>query len=446
MQKLNVAVIGSGIAGLSAAWLLSKSHNVTIFEKEDHIGGHSNTQIAETTNEAIPVDTGFIVYNEENYPNLTALFDHLDVQTSASNMSFSYSLDNGVYEYSGAGLPGLFAQRSNLVRLKHWGMLRDIQRFFSSAAHTINKYPQDTTLGTFLDQEKYGRTFCEDHILPMAAAIWSSPASDIRTFPARSFIDFYANHGLLKIKNRPQWRTVSGGSFEYVKQIVADGKFSVVTNCQIASVKRYSNSVLICDDSGNRSYFDQVVFACHGDVALRLLENPTSQEEKILGNFRYSDNKVVLHCDNRFMPIRRSLWSSWNYTKRSENAGKSKESSTAITYWMNLLQPLKTHTDLFVTVNPNDEICPSKRFYQTNCRHPLMDLNATSAQKHLWDLQGKNCSWYCGSYFGYGFHEDALQSGLAVAEELGGLKRPWKVNNDSGRIHRTTSTFLKAAE
>lgn len=446
MNKLNVAVVGSGIAGLSAAWLLSKSHNVTIFEKDEHTGGHSNTQVAETASESIPVDTGFIVYNEKNYPNLTALYEHLDVKTSASNMSFSYSLDRGTYEYSGAGLPGLFAQRSNLVSVKHWGMLRDIQRFFGNATLAIENYPSDTTLGTFLDREKYGKTFCEDHILPMAAAIWSSPASDIRSFPARSFIDFYANHGLLKIKNRPQWRTVAGGSREYVKQVVSDGNFTVKNNCRITSVKRSSNLVEIRDAAGNRSHFDQVVFACHGDVALKLLETPTNEEQRILGNFCYSDNEVVLHCDERFMPRRKSLWSSWNYTKRSGRATGGQEASTAITYWMNRLQPLNTSTDLFVTVNPNHEICPSKVFYHTNCRHPLMDQHSANAQKLLWDLQGTKNTWYCGSYFGYGFHEDALQSGLAVAEELGGIRRPWVLTNDSNRIHRKTYAHLEAAE
>ena len=196
---MKIAIVGSGIAGLSAAWLLSKKHIVTVFEKDNHIGGHSNTRLADTPEGSVPVDTGFIVYNEHNYPNLTALFEHLDVPTSASDMSFSYSLDRGKYEYSGDGLAGLFAQRANIVNLKHWGMLRDIQRFFDSAVRAIDSYPDNTTLGEFLSCEKYRETFCEDHILPMAAAIWSSPASDIRSFPARSFIDFYANHGLLKI-------------------------------------------------------------------------------------------------------------------------------------------------------------------------------------------------------------------------------------------------------
>ena len=446
MRKLDVAVVGSGIAGLSAAWLLSKSHNVTLFEKEAHIGGHSNTRVARTPHGPVPVDTGFIVYNETNYPNLTALFDHLDVETSASNMSFSYSLDQGKYEYSGAGLPGLFAQRSNLVKLGHWRMLWDIQRFFKDACQAIENYPANTTLGEFLAGEKYRSTFCNEHILPMAAAIWSSPASDIRAFPARSFIDFYANHGLLKIRKRPQWHTVTGGSREYVRKIIADADFKVRLNCPVKSVKRTYDGVEVRETSGRLSRFDQVVFGCHGDIALKLLETPDPLEQRLLGNFRYTDNKVVLHSDTTHMPRRQTLWSSWNYTRQSAQKHKTSGDNTSITYWMNRLQPLDTDTNLFVTVNPNHEICPSKVFYHTNCRHPLMDVAATVAQTELWQLQGRNRSWFCGSYFGYGFHEDALQSGLAVAEELGGQQRPWVLENDSNRIHRLPTALLEAAE
>ena len=208
MRSLNIAVVGSGIAGLSAAWLLSRKHKVTLYEKESHIGGHSNTQFVETDRERVPVDTGFIVYNEANYPNLTALFDSLDVPTCQSNMSFAYSLDGGRYEYSGTGINGLFGQKTNLVNFGHWRMLKDIKKFFAIATSRIESYPEHTSLGEFLGSERYSRSFCEDHILPMAAAIWSSPADDIRSFPARSFIDFYSNHGLLKIRHRPKWRTV----------------------------------------------------------------------------------------------------------------------------------------------------------------------------------------------------------------------------------------------
>ena len=441
MRKLNIAVIGSGIAGLSAAWLLSKNHHVTLLEKEDYPGGHSNTRTVKTGDGEIPVDTGFIVYNEENYPNLTAFYQHLGVDTSPSNMSFSYSQNEGRYEYSGTGAKGIFGQKSNLFNYGHWHMLRDIRRFFASAPTVIARYSETTTLGEFLDAENYSRAFREDHILPMAAAIWSSPAADIEAFPAKSFIDFYSNHGLLKLRKRPPWRTVTGGSKEYVAKILDDTNITVKLANPVKRVRRLTDKVEIYDQFGVQSY-DQVVFACHGDIALRLIDEPTRAENHVLGEFQYSDNKVILHDDNRFMPKRRHIWCSWNYN----NAKKHERNETSITYWMNRLQPLQTKTDLFVTVNPNQSVDPDRILYQTMCRHPVMDVNSIKAQKELWQLQGVKRSWFCGSYFGFGFHEDALQSGLAVGEDLGGIKRPWTVPNDSGRIQRFNNEYAQAAE
>jgi predicted NAD/FAD-binding protein len=444
MDTQDIAVIGSGIAGLSAAWLLSRRHRVTVFERESHLGGHSNTRTVMLRDGPVAVDTGFIVYNEATYPNLTALFEHLDVPNIESDMSFSFSLDDGVYEYNGTGIQGLFGQRANVVNFGHWRMLRDIRRFFTESPETVLNHDAEISLGDFLERENYSEEFLHRHILPMAGAIWSSPANSMTTFPARSFIEFYANHGLLKIRNRPKWRTVKGGSQEYVSRMIRSAKMAVRTDCEIASVVRHPGFVEIRDVQGNASRFDQVVFACHADVALRLMGDSDRIEQSLLKPFAYSSNPTVLHTDARHMPQRRRLWASWNYLAGSSNeAGRNRSSCT---YWMNRLQKPGTDTDLFVTLNATSEIAPESILYETTYRHPILDTRAIAAQKHLWNLQGHRRSWFCGSYFGFGFHEDALQSGLAVAEQLGGVSRPWDVAEPSGRITVGPGLMLEAAE
>lgn len=439
--KSRIAVIGSGISGLSAAWLLSKTHDVTIFEKCDHIGGHSNTRNVTTASGNIPVDTGFIVYNEKNYPNLTAFFKHLDVPTSESSMSFAYSVDRGRYEYGSGRWSDLFGQPKNIVSLRHWQLLKDIKRFFAEAQSRVETYPASISMGDFLRAEQYSEAFVEDHILPMAGAIWSSPAETMEGFPARSFLEFYSNHGLLQVYERPQWRSVLGGSKEYVRRILENSAVRVVGNAEIASIKRNPAGVRITQRDGSVEAFDQVVLACHADTAYALLSDRDPLEEAVLSNFRYSDNRVVLHTDASHMPKRRKVWSSWNYMRETANGDQA-----SVTYWMNSLQSLGTDQDIFVTVNPGHEIDPDSIHYETSCHHPVLDGPAVDAQQVLWELQGRHRTWFCGSYFGYGFHEDGLQSGLAVAEQLGGVRRPWIVPNESGRIQLSSTVALQAAE
>ncbi len=423
-QGLEIAVVGSGIAGLSAAWLLSGRHRVTLYESAIRPGGHSNTMDVGD----VPVDIGFIVYNENTYPNLTALFAYLGVRTKASEMSLAVSLDGGGLEYAGTDLAGLFAQRSNLFRPRFWSMLRDLRRFYREApAHARRMSPQ-TTLGHFLATQGYGEAFQQDHLLPMAAAIWSASANSLRDHPAAHFIRFCDNHGLLKFTDRPIWRTVDGGSREYVNRLLADID-DLRLGQAAASVVRKGDSVVVQDVTGGREVFDHVVLACHADQALALLDRPTDAERSLLGAFGYTRNRAVLHRDQRLMPRRRAVWASWNYL-----GSREQPDALQVTYWMNRLQGLSDTNPLFVTLNPTVEPAPETVLHEEVYEHPRFDGAAMHAQAHLWSLQGRDRTWFCGAYFGAGFHEDGLQSGLAVAEQLGGVRRPWSVPAENGRI------------
>ena len=428
--QLKIAVIGTGISGLSAAWLLGQRHDVTVYERASRPGGHSNTVEVEATGGAIPVDTGFIVYNPQNYPNLTALFDHLGVATKPSDMSFGVSLDGGRLEYAGTDLFGLFAQKRNLFSPRFLGMLRDLLRFYRKAPGAALADPA-ITLGDYLRAGRYGDAFCRDHLLPMAAAIWSAPPEAMLAYPAAAFICFHANHGLLQIANRPEWRTVEGGSRAYVRKLAAALTGCVRLDCGATFVRRTSPGVTVGDAQGKAAQFDHVVLATHADQALALLSDADGAERDVLGAFRYSRNLAVLHTDARFMPSRRRAWSSWNFIgERDAVAGVS------VTYWMNRLQSLAGQ-NLFVTLNPAQPPHAGTLLHSEIYEHPMFDTRAIRAQSRLWPLQGRGKVWFCGAYFGAGFHEDGLQAGLAVAEALGGVRRPWTVAGESGRIQIT---------
>ncbi len=446
LKKQHIAVIGSGISGLSAAWLLSQRHDVCLFEADARVGGHANTVMCRVPEGDVAVDTGFIVYNEAAYPNLVALFDYLDVPTATTDMGFAVSLDAGRIEYAGRGLRQIIGSPGNLVDPDHWRMLSGIAHFFRTAAPRAETLAPDISLATFLASEGYGEAFINRHLLPMAAAIWSSAPQQMLQYPAKSFLRFFHNHGLLKFSNRPRWRTVHGGSREYMRRLMADSRLQVITGRPVCQVTRNRSGVALELGNGERLSFGHVVIATHADQALALLSSPSAGEHDLLSSFRYATNHAVLHRDARLMPRRRHVWSSWNYI------GSTDVQQCSVTYWMNALQPLATATDLFVSLNPAIAPEPSKVAARFNYAHPVLDAQALAAQRRLWDLQGQQNTWYCGAHFGAGFHEDGLQAGLAVAEALGGVSRPWTVTNPSGRIHVQTAAApsresrLEAAE
>lgn len=433
----NIAVVGSGIAGLSTAWLLSGKHTVTVYELENRLGGHSNTVDVQIDHTLQPVDTGFIVYNEENYPNLVALFDYLGVQTESSQMSFAVSLDEGSFEFGSRNLNSILGQRSNIFRARFLNMFWDVRRFYREGREFLLNSPScyDMTLGNFLTERSYNGDFVERFILPMGAAIWSTSPELMRDQPALTFLKFFASHGLLRFFNRIPWRTVTGGSREYVRHLTADYGERLRLNGGVRSISRHTGRVKIIDGYGVSHDHDAVVVATHADQALKMLADPDGLERRLLSAFRYNKNDVVLHSDADLMPKRRNLWSSWNFMGDTDGG-------VSVTYWMNSLQSIDRKIQLYLSVNPKKEPNPLHVHKSLVYEHPIFDSNSWRAQENLWKLQGRRNTWFCGSYFGYGFHEDALQSGLAVAEELGGTKRPWSVEGDSSRIYRNARAGL----
>ena len=418
-----IAVIGSGISGLSCAWLLKQKHDVVLYERAERLGGHTNTVIAPAATGPVAVDTGFIVFNEATYPNLIAMFDHLGVASRATDMSFSVSLEDGGFEYAA---PALFAQRRNVLRPRFWSMLSEVLRFYREAPAALAALDDPAlTLGEFLSRGRFSAAFRDDHLLPMAAAIWSSPAQTLLDYPAAAFLRFCDNHGLLKLAGRPLWRSVTGGSRTYVERIAATLGDGVRLGRDVVEVRRTGDGVFVGERNGRRERFDHVVIATHADQALGLLTEPTAAEQRTLGAFRYSRNLAVLHTDPALMPRRRRAWASWNYI--------GSEQGLCVSYWMNRLQGLPGQ-DLFVTLNPPQPPRAEALLRSEVYEHPIFDAAALRAQDALWRLQGQGGVWFCGAHFGAGFHEDGLQSGLAVAEQLGGVRRPWSVADESGRI------------
>lgn len=420
-RRLKIAVIGSGVSGASAAWALNPLHDVTLYEKATRAGGHTATVDVDYDGLSIPVDTGFIVYNEPNYPNLTALFAELGIATHASDMSFALSLDHGKLEWSGAGLSSLFAQKRNLLRPSFLLMIREILRFNKTclldraAGHLVSR-----SIGDYLDWRGFSPGFTNNYLVPMAAAIWSTPAAKMLQFPAEHFINFFDNHRLIYSKQH-QWRTVTGGSRNYLEKLLQPLGDHLKLGLGVRAVMRNQAGVTVIDDSGKETHFDKVIFAAHSDQTRRMLVDATEQEKRLLAAVPYQPNRVVLHRDPKLMPQRRKVWASWNYLRSSSEGGNA---DVAVTYWMNRLQAIDDRFPLFVTLNPDREPDPRKVFAEFSYDHPQFSADSVQAQRALADMQGHNNSYFAGAWTGYGFHEDGLTSGLRAATALGAIL-PW---------------------
>lgn len=418
--RKKIAIIGTGISGLGAASLLHPHHDITVYEKNDYIGGHSRTIEVKIKEAIVPVDTGFIVFNKRNYPLLTRLFEYLQVPITASDMSFGASIDNGWLEYGTQEFSNILAQKRNFLRPAFWGMVADILRFNRTAGSYLLSDPS-FTLGNCLDELRMRPWFRQYFLLAMGGAIWSMPLAEMLKFPASTFIRFFENHGLLTINDHPQWYTVRGGSREYVRRIIEPFKERIHLNRGAVKVRRDVNGVIVEDVRGETHIFDDVVFACHADQALGMLSDPGIHEYTILSAFRYQPNRAVLHSDTSFMPKRRKAWASWVYLsegKADANPGVS------LSYWMNNLQPLRVEQPLIVTLNPGREPNPGLVYDNVMFEHPVFDAAAISNQAKIDSIQGHNRLWFCGAYQRYGFHEDGLDSAVKMAGQMG-ISPPW---------------------
>ena len=418
---MKIAVVGSGITGLGAAYALSDRYEVKIFEKNEKFGGHSNTVDIKIGGNDISVDTGFIVYNTKNYPNLSSLFQHLEVPTKWSDMSFGFSSGNGKLEYSGSSLDCLFAQRKNLLNLNFVNGLREITRFNREAPIAMDSGQLNgLSLGDFLSQYKYRKWFVENFILPMGGAIWSTPQAKILNFPATNFISFFRNHGLLAGLSRAQlWRTVDGGSKVYVNKIIKKLGPSAVLSRAVVTIDRIRGGVNLTFNDGSSEIFDQVVICTHAPESMKMLTGKTSEECNLLEKFQTSQNKTFLHSDGSLMPKRMKAWSSWNFI--SSGAAKDLNGAASVTYWMNRLQGINLKTPVFVSLNPLSEPHPESVYKEFNYAHPIFTGESFRAQQAIDKIQGEGGVWYAGAWLGYGFHEDGLTAGLRVANALGAM-------------------------
>lgn len=430
-RKLNIAVVGAGISGLGAAWLLSRNHQVTVFEKESRLGGHANTLVVDYGEREIPVDTGFIVYNEANYPNLCALFDRLGVATERSDMSFSVSQRRGGFEWAwdGADPSVLFAQGSNLANPPFLRMLLDVQRFRKQAVLDLHSgYLGRLSMGAYVAKRGYGPQFVDWYLVPLGSAIWSTPGDQILDFPAATLVRFFSNHHLISLKPA-KWRTVTGGSREYVQRLAADMTAEIATGAGVVAVRRGEAHVEILTGDGDRRVFDHVVLATHSDQALGLLVDASEEERRLLGAVGYAPNIAYLHRDRELMPRRERAWASWN-AMSTVAAAPGEEPPVFVSYWMNRLQNIDRRYPLFVTLNPPVPPREELTYAAIDYAHPQFDKAAIGAQGQLDRIQGVANTWYCGAWCGYGFHEDGLKAGLDVAERLGGFARPWAESAD----------------
>ena len=406
---MKIAVIGSGISGLSAAYFLSKYHKVDLYEKNDYFGGHSYTYDIKEEDKIVPVDIGFIVFNELTYPNLIHFFNELKVPFEKSNMSFSVSIKNTNIEYGGSGFNAIFANKLNLFNFNFLKMIREIISFYNYAPSLLNNIVNEDTLGSYLERSKLSKYFIEYHIIPMVAAIWSMPFSKAKEMPLKLFLNFFINHGLFRLKNRPQWYTVTDRSRSYVKKVLENISGEIFKNYRINNISRNDDNVRISIGNEYLDY-DHVVLACHADQSLNILEETTVKEKEILNKFTYVSNRAFLHKDENLMPLRKKAWSSWNSI--------TKDNKTCVTYWLNKLQNLKTDKNYFLTLNPVEEIDQNKIIKQEKFTHPFFNNENVSLQKDLHLIQGRKRAWFCGSYFGYGFHEDGLKSSIELIKKF----------------------------
>lgn len=409
-------MVGSGIAGLGAAWRLSRRHEVVLFEAQDRLGGHTHTHAVTLAGREYRVDSGFIVFNAANYPLLTRMFRELGVPSQPTTMGFSVHDGGSGLEYNATTLNAMFCQRRNLLSPAFLRMTREILRFYRECPALLDVSGDGPTLGDYLQAEGYSRLFVRDHLVPMASALWSSPAQRILDFPAKYLVRFMANHRMLQVQGRPEWRVVCGGSSSYIAALAADWTVHVRLETPVLAIARDDRGVTLRTRSGEEA-FDQVVLACHGDTALGLLADPSAKETAVLGAIRYQDNDTVLHTDARVLPRRREAWAAWNAYVPAEP-----EAACTVSYCMNLLQSLDAPEPLIVSLNRTTDIAPDKVIARMNYRHPVYDHASVAAQARRHEISGVRNTWFAGAYWGFGFHEDGLRSGIEVAEALG---EPW---------------------
>ena len=408
---MKIAVIGSGISGLSAAYYLSKKYKVDMFEQDDHFGGHSYTYEIKKNGKSTSVDLGFIVFNELTYPNLLNFFEELNVAKEKSDMSFAVSVQNTKIEYGGRGLKALFANKLNIFNLNFLKMIREIISFYKRAPSILDTEIKNETLGSYLNKTRSSKYFINFHIIPMVSAIWSMPFSKAKDMPLKLFLNFFINHGLFRLKNRPQWFTVSNRSKTYVNKVLKKISGEYFKNYKVNKITRSEDNVRIFIGNDYLDY-DHIVLASHADQSLKMLENPSYDEKRILGEFKYVPNKAILHTDEKLMPKNKLAWSSWN------SISKEDLSETCVTYWLNNLQNLKCQENYFLTLNSVQKIEDSKIITKINFTHPYFNSQTAKLQKELFSLQGKKRTWFCGSYFGYGFHEDGIKSSIEMLKSI----------------------------
>ena len=415
---MKIAVIGGGISGLMTAYRLSDSHQITLYEANSYVGGHTNTVDVEISNERHAIDTGFIVFNDRTYPNFCRLLGELGVESENTTMSFSVRCERTNLEYSGTGLRGLFAQRCNLLRPRFYRLLADWRRFSELSIKLFETLDESLTVGEFLEAHRFSRAFSELYFLPMGSAIWSCPLGTFNEFPIRFIIDFYRNHGLLSLRDRPQWRVINGGSREYVTAMTRRFSDSIRTSTPVKGVRRHAGHVDVESRHGTES-FDHIVLACHSDQALRVLGDDASTTERdILGAFPYEQNKAVLHTDISVLPKRRAAWACWNYHIDRPTSSSTNGAAT-VSYNMNILQHVRSEHEFIVTLNGNDRIDQNKILQEFDYQHPVFTARRHAAQCRHGEIVNQNRTSFCGAYWGNGFHEDGVNSAIAVCDAIG---------------------------